>query len=237
MITKSIKDKRYLFAKKKKRAESLNKFKGAIKQHLKILIKDVEKKDLYHKRIKGVDDSLNDIMPDIEQWKMVMAQITMNHEKEALEASVELLNEYYNFPEVNLEYSGILGIIKDRANTVAYNASDTIVNRAREIIVQTLKDNQGATLKDLREAVVNELDDTADYRAERIARTEMSYAFNEGAIQDMKSSGVVEEVKRILGDEPCDECEALEGIYEIDEMPEIPTHVNCECDCVPYFGK
>lgn len=237
LITKSIKDKRYLFEKKKKRTEALNQFKAKLKQHLSLLVKDVEKKDLYHRRLKGVEDSLNDILPDIEEWKGIMATITIDHEKRALKTSIELLNKYYDFPEVDLEYSGILGIIRNRANTVAYEAADTIVERARTVITQTLEKNQGATLKDLREAIVSELEDTTDARAERIARTEMSYAFNEGAIQDMKSSGVVERVKRILGDDACDLCQELEGIYDIDEMPVIPTHPNCMCDAVPYFGR
>ena len=236
LMTKSMKDKRYLFEKKKKRHSDLLKFKAVIKQHFGLLVKDISTKDLYHKRLKGVDDSLTTIIPDIEDWKSIMAKITIEHETNALKTSIALLNEYYNFPEVDLTYSGILGIIKDRANTVAYDASDTIVNNARTIIEQTLRDNQGATLKDLRNAVVDGLEDTAEYRAERIARTEMSYAYNEGALQDMKSTGVIEEVKRILGDDACELCAELEGVYKINEVPEIPTHPNCECDIVPYWS-
>jgi len=76
-------------------------------------------------------------------------------------------------------------------------------------------------------------------RAELIARTEVMYALNQGAIDRCRQSGF-EKVQWLAGpdDRICDECMENDGsVYEIGTEPSLPLHPNCRCVYIPYFGE
>lgn len=239
LMTKTAKDRNYLREKKRLMAKSRIELQNKMKQQIKLLVKDIKQKDLSRLRVKGIEDNLNDIIGETEQWKTLTGQIVYDSSLSAFKRSIELTASYYNLiEEFDLEKSGALAILRSRANDTATSVRDTLLQTARSIIEGELA-GEDTNLRKIRDAVANGLDDVTDANAERIARTEMSYSWHEGATADMKASGLVSQVKWILGDESCDLCESIastnDGIYDLGDEPQIPVHCNCECDTVPYF--
>jgi phage portal protein BeeE len=71
-----------------------------------------------------------------------------------------------------------------------------------------------------------------EYRAERIARTELMFAYNAAAIDSYGAMGV-EQVEAIDGDDD-EECAARNGqVYTLDEAADIEDHPNGTLDWVP----
>jgi SPP1 gp7 family putative phage head morphogenesis protein len=74
--------------------------------------------------------------------------------------------------------------------------------------------------------------------ADRLIRTEASYAYNTASITSYKLAGV-KEVEYIPEDDEqlCDECEANaaanDGIYLLGTEPQLPVHPNCRCCYAP----
>ncbi len=74
--------------------------------------------------------------------------------------------------------------------------------------------------------------------ADRLVRTEASYAYNTASITSYKLAGV-KEVEYIPEDDEdlCDECEANAaangGIYLLGTEPQLPVHPNCRCCYAP----
>lgn len=239
LVTKSAKDRLYLLAKKRLLAKSRVDLQNAIKQQIAILVKDISKKELARLRVKGVEDNLQDIVGDTEKWQTLTGEIILDKNTSAFKQSVALVAEYYDLiDEFDLEKSGALAILKDRAKASALSVRETLLQKARAIIEEKISGGE-TTLRDIRDAVANGIDDVGLASAERIARTEMAFAFNEGAVADMEASGFVKQVKWILGDDACELCQHLseenDGIFILGEEPEIPVHPNCECDIVPFW--
>jgi len=239
LITKSAKDRRYLLAKKRLLAKGRIDLQNAIKQQIAILVKDIGKKDLARLRVKGVEDNLQDIMGNTEKWQTLTGEIILDKNTNAFKQSVALVAEYYDLiEEFDLEKSGALAILKDRAKASALSVRETLLQKARAIIEDKIAGGE-TTLREIRDAVADGIDGVGLASAERIARTEMAFAYNEGAVADMEASGFVKQVKWILGDDACDLCQHLSednnGIFTLGEEPEIPVHPNCECDLVPYW--
>lgn len=239
LMTKSAKDKNYLREKKRLMAKSRLELDVKLQQHFKLLVKDIKNKDLARLRVKGVEDNLTDIMGNTDDWKTLTGEIIYNHNLKALQQSIKLTSTYYNLiEEFDLDKSGVLAILKSRANDTATSVRDTLLQKARAIIESEL-DGGDTNLRLIRDAVANGINEITDANAERIARTEMAYSYHEGASADMKASGLVSQVKWILGNECCDLCQSIadfnDGIYKLGAEPQLPVHPNCECDVVPYF--
>ncbi len=76
-------------------------------------------------------------------------------------------------------------------------------------------------------------------RAYRIARFETMLSLNQGTINRYYQRGI-EKVEWIAGydEHTCDECLALDGkIFDIDDIPDCPLHVNCRCTLAPVVIK
>ena len=72
-------------------------------------------------------------------------------------------------------------------------------------------------------------------RAVAIVRTEVSRAANAGAINHFKEGGV-KKIRWVSsgGSRTCPICAELDGqVFDINNHPEIPVHVNCRCSTVP----
>jgi len=75
-----------------------------------------------------------------------------------------------------------------------------------------------------------------DYRAQRIARTEIMTASNVGAEEGYKQSGVVEKVEwyAALDERICDICASLHGeVFTLGKGDRPPAHVQCRCVILP----
>jgi SPP1 gp7 family putative phage head morphogenesis protein len=96
--------------------------------------------------------------------------------------------------------------------------------------------NAGEGMVPLAKRITEAVDTIGITRARMMARTETMYAVNQGALLRYTQAGVekVEWLSSTEDDRVCDECEALNGqIFDIDNVPEIPVHVNCRCCTAP----
>ena len=133
--------------------------------------------------------------------------------------------------------------------------NSTIVKNLRKNIAEGMGEGEGVT--DLRKRVETVFADLSRYGAERIARTETIWAWNEGARQGYKQSGVVEKLQWVSsGDQrSCDFCLDMDGViigiehsffdkgdsYEVNDreldfsyekIDHPPLHCNCRCTIV-----
>lgn len=70
-------------------------------------------------------------------------------------------------------------------------------------------------------------------QADRLVRTETSYAFNTASIERYKKMGCTK-VEFLAEPDCCDECAEYEGkVFTIDAAPIIPIHPNCRCTYLP----
>ena len=96
--------------------------------------------------------------------------------------------------------------------------------------------NAGEGMLPLAKRITDAVDTIGITRARMMARTETMYAVNQGSLIRYTQAGVekVEWLASTEDDRVCDECEALNGqIFDIDNVPEIPLHVNCRCCTAP----
>lgn len=123
---------------------------------------------------------------------------------------------------------------------------------ALERIKTTMKSLEETTLKAVRQTLANGFDQHKGWRqiadeltavidnpvrAEMIARTELSWAYTQGALHTYRSGGVAKVQWRANNDQRCCErCRAMHGkVYPIDDCPSLPMHPRCRCTYMPYF--
>jgi SPP1 gp7 family putative phage head morphogenesis protein len=69
--------------------------------------------------------------------------------------------------------------------------------------------------------------------ADRLVRTETSYAFNQSTIQQYRDEGV-QKVKILVEPDACDDCLSFDDKeIPIQDAPVIPIHPNCRCCYIP----
>lgn len=76
-------------------------------------------------------------------------------------------------------------------------------------------------------------------RAEMIARTEVMYGLNQGALKRYGQDGI-EKVQWLAGPDNrcCDTCINNDGkVFSINNAPALPAHPNCRCTFLPYFDE
>ena len=232
----------FIYRKRRHVNKSTKELALKIKQHIKFLVRDIGNKSIVGKKAKrGVEETLSDLMPDMTEWQGLMYEMTFDASTETLKAGIAITGDAFDMPtSIDLEHSGAIAILQDRAKTTADDATSSLLNRARDIIASKI-DEPGYTLSKIKNDLMDALELEADYRSERIARTEMSYAFNSATVLDAQTSGLVSKMKWLQGPTPCDVCEPNVGeVREFgDSFPsgdvQPPVHPNCQCDIIPYF--
>ena len=146
-------------------------------------------------------------------------------------------------------------LAKHREGTVR-SANSTIVKGLRKQISLGMDDDISLTA--MRNGISDYFGGLEKYAALRIARTEMIWAFNEGAMQGYKQSGVVEKKVWVSSgdDRTCDFCPQMDGKvvgidatyfdkgdifkvgdselnFEYEEVGHPPIHPNCRCAIAP----
>lgn len=121
---------------------------------------------------------------------------------------------------------------------------------------------EGDTIPDLRKRVVNVFEGAERYRATRIARTETIWAWNEGAVQGYKQSGIVEKKQWLSSADSrtCNFCPTMDGktksldvyffdkgdtltvgesslSFEYEDVGHPPLHPSCRCTIVPVIEE
>lgn len=125
----------------------------------------------------------------------------------------------------------------DDAATMAAELDKTTHDRLTEVIATVFK--YGGDFEALRQAIDIVFTDAIDLRAEMVAVTEISNAWNSGAVDAAQAAidgGSDIEKAWVTEDDPCPECEENEGEGFIDfdedfasgdDQP--PAHPNCKC--------
>ena len=159
----------------------------------------------------------------------------------AIETAIEQNHNHYELPAVKPENS--IAWLNSRSKNTSADVNETLLNRAREIIARNLE-NEETSLSAIRSDLIDTLEIEMGWRAERIARTELITAYNQGAFDTYEQSKLVDQVKWITAedDRVDEECAQNDGkIVDLgDTFPsgvsQPPVHPNCRCDIVPYFG-
>jgi hypothetical protein len=138
--------------------------------------------------------------------------------------------------------------IQQRGLELAKSVPDTLKETVNNAITGMMRPDEAGeaqlSISSVRDAVLREVPTLTDYQAERIARTELTNAFNEGNRQGWKQAGVATKQWSVAGGQ-CDLCDAIGEKYPddvpIDEMFTDgdwsgmgPTrHPNCRCGLLP----
>lgn len=123
---------------------------------------------------------------------------------------------------------GITAADPERYKGVLDKAYNRVI-KAAEDLNETALDN----------AIERAIDKKATYNAYRIAHQETNKAYNQGvftqATEDDDCVGMHLDLSDIGNN--CDECEDLAGDYPIDNVPEVPVHVGCNCLLTPMYDR
>jgi Phage Mu protein F like protein len=127
---------------------------------------------------------------------------------------------------------GIIASILSRGATRVTAINETTRKELRALIAQAVDAGLGpAEAGDLIQAATQ----FSEYRAERIARTELTAAYNAAALQSYGTYGVGR-VEASDGDED-EECAQRDGqVYSVDEAMSIEDHPNGTLDWLPITG-
>ncbi|NBW13384.1 MAG: phage portal protein [Caulobacteraceae bacterium] len=134
--------------------------------------------------------------------------------------------------------------VRGRGLELATSIPDTLKATVNEAMANVMGTDRGVSVTTIRDAVLGEVPDLTGYQATRIARTEVSFAFNEGSRQAWKQAGVAMKEWDVAGGQ-CDICEEIQTKYSkaipIDEAFTLgafsgmspPAHPNCRCGILP----
>lgn len=147
----------------------------------------------------------------------------------------------YVKPDIYLGFDGenkkkVIEDLVKRNFVILKGYADDVRAKLVTVLVEGMTHGKGITeiIKDMEAAGV-----AYGYAAERIARTEIMYGLNKGAMNRYKDTGV-ERVKWLAGpdDRICPVCNEKNGsVYELKDAPDLPYHPNCRCCWTPYFSE
>lgn len=108
--------------------------------------------------------------------------------------------------------------------------------------------SEGMSIPDIADAIKQEIPGIAEYKAERIARTEASHAYTRGKVDAWKQAGI-EKKEWVLGGNPCQVCLDIaaanpepipmdQPFYTGDfwGTGNTPAHPNCTCTTAPVIS-
>lgn len=161
--------------------------------------------------------------------------------KRAGEDAIGLLSleKPFNMEEKSQTSTRIMGIIKTRAMFFAKSVNDTTFEKLASSLSEGIADGEG--IAKLSKRVNETYLDFNDYRAERIARTETTFAINEANLEAYKQVGSEgKEWIATLDDRVRDEHLLMDGeIVRVGEAfsngLQAPSDINCRCTVAPVF--
>lgn len=183
--------------------------------------------------------AINDILFDKKKAVGASISLITPHIRQFLKEGAEMADANTG-GEFNLNHSDTLNFISERAKYFA----ETINETTREALLASIKEgvDKAEGFDEISKRISDVYKDAAAYRVERIARTEVSTALNEGAIEAYKQAGVSKlEWVAIIDENTSDECQQNDGeVREIGKdfpggVDKPPQHVNCRCSVVAVF--
>jgi HK97 family phage portal protein len=186
---------------------------------------------------KGIDDWLLDLQDETEvtvsAFLPIMNEIVLTQGGNAM-ATAGLARSAFD-----ARTAAVQKFISDRT----YDFSGEMNEHTNELIKEILAEGvrNGASIDDLREMVTETFRDFKDYRANRIARTEVLKASNEATLQAYIQSDVVDakEWLTAFDERTSEECAELDGEVQplgkdfTGGIDAPPLHPNCRCTLIP----
>lgn len=170
-----------------------------------------------------------------------------NREVKAIQNGTNARAAYFNQPEAEpaiLRNRAAEEAIKARANTLANDVSNSEWSEIKKIILDAIapqsRTENPISRKELLKRINQKLGDRQDRfknRAETIARTELTFAYNAGRLDSYVRSGLVAGVRftTIFDERRCPLCASRQGIIvSLDDVEglaklAIPVHPRCRC--------
>lgn len=241
-LTKIVgRERKFLVASRRYLATREKQMVPAMRQLYADLIREVRKEPI-SKANEGVEMILNLIMPKLDEFKSLAAGVVLRYNTDTFTQGLKNTEEYFELPvNFDLVNSGATAYLRSRANDTAESMRESMLNKARKVITDRMEEPE-FTLAKAKKEVIKVFKEEADWRAQRIAQTEVQTAYNEANFRSYSGSGMVEKIKWIVSKSPCEICSQNEGVVVAigDPFPSGHTHPiahpNCECGHVPYWG-
>lgn len=243
-VKTSKNDKRYLAERRRYVAEQEEKAQKKYKAQLLMLVRLIKlHKNKALKTKANASEIVAELMPNLTEWQTLTAKITFDIGIETLERAASQTASRYDLPaDFKLEHSGAISILQSRANATAKSVVDSTRSQAQSIIAEQLKKGD-VTLDKIRKQLVEQLNMDTEWKAQRLARTEVLSAYSEGSMLIYKQSDNVTQLKWLSVSDACEICRPNNNVI-IDKSgvfpsghSNTPAHPNCRCEVIPYFTK
>lgn len=238
-------DRKYLAERRRYIATQEEQATKKYKAHLEFLTRQIKK--YRPDETKAVAKSterqlLSELIPNLTDWQNLTAKITFDLGISILEDSARQTATRYDLPaDFKLEHSGAISVLQSRANATAQSVVDATKQQAQRIIAEQLAKGD-VTLDKIRKELVNQLDMDVDWKAQRLARTEVLSAYSEGSMLIYKQSEAVKKLKWLSVNDACEICKPnndvvidKNGVFPSGHQ-NTPAHPNCRCEVIPYFA-
>lgn len=236
------KERSFLIASRRYLLQRERQMTPAIRQLYSDLIREVRRTPINKAEEDTPEIILDLIMPTLDSFKNLTSKVLLRYNTDTFQEGSKKVNDYFEIPfSFDLVNSGAKVYLQSRANDTANSLRDSMLNKARKVISDVLPE-QGFTLEKAKNEVLRVFKEEAEWRSQRIARTEVQNAYNEANFRSYSQSGMVEQIKWIVSKSPCEICDPNDQqVVKIGEpFPSGHTHPiahpNCECAHVPYFG-
>ena len=185
--------------------------------------------------LKGIDDVIFD------EKRAVGAGISLitPHIRKFLLEGAEMADSVTG-SDFNLNNTDTLKFITERAKFFSKTINETTATELLTSLKEGIDNGEG--YNELADRVKGVYKNAEDYRIERIVRTEVSTALNQGSTDAYKQAGINKlEWVAIVDDNTSDECLANDGqVREIGKAfpagaDQPPQHINCRCTTVAVF--
>ncbi len=217
-------------------------------QHFTILIRDITAKTIKTLSTKAseitIDRIAEDIYPDTAQWRSLHAEIHFEFGLETIKQAAEFVAAFDSLPyDFSLIHAGAISWLKNRVTETANQVNETLYNLAREIIARNL-DDKVTDISKIKDEIARTLEEEKDWRVERIVRSELIDAYNQGTYREYEASKLVEKIQWLTAEDErvCPIC--APNHLTIRKMgKEFPSghtipkaHIQCRCNIRAYFG-
>lgn len=131
----------------------------------------------------------------------------------------------------NFVNSGIVNDLKDKGGYRIRRIQETTRQMLGNQLAQAYENAEDVASWMKR---INSVLDIPDWRAETIARTELSWAYNQANEKAYRDGGVTR-VKwlAVVDSHTCPTCKGRNGeVYDLEDLPNIPAHPRCRCTTV-----
>jgi len=142
---------------------------------------------------------------------------------------IDIPKEWFDlYPEEDIEF------LKNYAFNFSIQRGRTFETDLKAVIIEGLE--QGKSIQQIRRDIQNKAAEMSTFEAERIARTEVLRAANEGRLRAYRAEGI-ERVEYIVADDErlCEICRPFDGkVVTLQEAQgTLPRHPQCRCGYLP----